>query len=161
MSADLEREAREAAVGRYTSVPDWASLGAAKQWELQDRERHFEYGYIAAATLREKEIAYLSDARSRELQVLVKYLRQIKERDAEIATLRARVAELELEVEITAREALDRIAELEGMVPKWVWDDEEFALKEVGWRCVGSKWVGSHTAHYMTPPPIPVPETKP
>ncbi len=59
MSADLEREAREAAVGRYTSVPDWASLGAAKQWELQDRERHFEYGYIAAATLREKEIGEL------------------------------------------------------------------------------------------------------
>ena len=145
MSADLEREAREAAVGRYTSVPDWASLGAAKQWELQDRERHFEYGYIAAATLREKEIAYLSDARSRELQVLVKYLRQIKERDAEIATLRARVEELE------------------GMVPKWADANEAPRLEDLGWLRAYDDKCGDDPRMWLMcmAPPIPVPETKP
>lgn len=80
-----------------------AATKADRQWNAtlgpQTRSNYrsgFRDGYRDAATLREKEIAYLSDARSRELQVLVKYLRQIKERDAEIATLRARVAELEM-----------------------------------------------------------------
>jgi hypothetical protein len=164
VSADLEREAREAAVGRYTSVPDWASLGAAKQWELQDRERHFEYGYLAAATLREEEIeelrAEVNDWRESAKKAAgepcgdeahcacVPLLR------AEIATLRARVAVLW------------------GMVPRWVVADTGYPVKGTeferlyssGWRVVQMK---DHCPYHsltrlcLMAPPIPVPETKP
>jgi len=80
-------------------------------------------------------------------------------REQEIERLRARVDELELEVEITAREALDRIAELEGMVPKWVRNGERFLSEDAGWKCIDGKWDGPDRLHLMVPP-IPLPETK-
>lgn len=154
MSADLEREAREAAVGRYTSVPDWASLGAAKQWELQDRERHFEYGYIAAATLREKEIGELRallEKLQKDAALYAEYVRRNPpvgmrdETEREIATLRARVEELE------------------GMVPKWADANEAPRLEDLGWLRAYDDKCGDDPRMWLMcmVPPIPVPETKP
>lgn len=86
-------------------------------------------------------------------------------REKAIEELRARVKELELEVEITAREALDRIAELEGRVPKWVGEAEHSRLLQAGWSIAGPEqfWhrpPGAIEAewHWLMVPPIPLPE---
>ena len=89
MSADLEREAREAAEAAADS------LGAMGAWETADGRRDrpgvrfnfteaFRGGYLAAATLREKEI----EGQRHFFNLATE----------EIATLRARVAELEMVV---------------------------------------------------------------
>ena len=70
-------------------------------------------------------------------------------RDAEIASLRARVEELE------------------GMVPRWAEGPERYRLEKLGWSVAGGEMVwhrklGDVEAswHCLMVPPIPLPETK-
>ena len=140
MSADLERKVREAAeqaLDKKRSLLEWTDNAYLYGDGYRD-------GYLAAATLREKEIA----AKDFEIERISKLLvATVTDADKEIATLRARVAELE------------------GMVPKWVLAitrGECGRLLDLGWRSMRSVWsVQNDCSMLLMVPPIPVPETKP
>ena len=52
-----------------------------------------------------------------------------------------------------------RVAELEGMVPRWSDGEELGKLTAEGWRSCQGKIVGNYVLQLMVPP-IPLPETK-
>jgi len=118
MSADLEREAREAAL---LSTP----MGTRYDEDLccydNDSLRdEFVLGYLAAATLREKEIEKLrAGCRRMEwdsaeaMALVLAHEGKIATQDAEIATLRARVAELSAKLEAVPVEEMKAIVEWE------------------------------------------------
>ena len=121
MSADLEREAREAAEGL---VPNKGYGYKAVRDAV--REDGFVMGYKVAATLREKEIA----------------------------TLRARVAELTAVLRTYLTDCGCGIPKPSdcGEIIKWINSDRQ----NINDCCMGCR----DAAHLMAPP-IPVPETKP
>lgn len=70
------------------------------------------------------------------------YLAAAREAEQEIAALRARVAELE------------------GMVPRWVLENESALLNEQGWSVSETDKLGNGPRLWLMVPPIPPPEGK-
>ena len=152
MNTDIEREAREAAL---LSTP----MGTRYDEDLccydNDSLRdEFVLGYLAAATLREKEIEKLRallEKLQKDAALYAEYVRRNPpvgmrdETEREIATLRARVEELE------------------GMVPKWADANEAPRLEDLGWLRAYDDKCGDDPRMWLMcmVPPIPVPETKP
>ena len=62
------------------------------------------------------------------------------------------------EVRAQLREALDRIAELEAMVPKWVPVAQKIALDIQGWLPIEDQKCGDDERQWLMVPPIPLPK---
>jgi len=89
MTSDLEKEARAAADDWMETLPDSSDIGNTET-HVDDA---YEAGYLAAAEPREKKIEELRAEKSGLMDAWVKHKAM---KDAEIASLRARVAELEM-----------------------------------------------------------------
>lgn len=90
-------------------------------------------GYLAAAREAEQEIEFLKSKFRASVECL-------KMRDAEISALRARVTELE------------------GMVPRWVLENESALLNEQGWSVSETDKLGNGPRLWLMVPPTPLPE---
>ncbi len=147
MTTDLERGAREA-VRPYVAnrLLGHEKVYGTKMSMAQEDNccTDFRTGYLAAATLREKEIEELRQKLDTARRAIDAYVADEDDFSAEIATLQARVAELE------------------GMVPKWYTIREWNERFNKGFdREYVPKFFNGPSLWLMCPvPPIPVPETK-
>ncbi|MCC7112144.1 MAG: hypothetical protein IT382_22815 [Deltaproteobacteria bacterium] len=160
MTTDLEREAR--GKSKYFAKRAFESgLITADMEQINASERCFYFGYLAAATLREKEIEELK-ARNTELHIQnrMMYLQNFGTVEAgqekEIATLRARVATVEGMLK-EDRSELTEFCWLSTSDPDW-----SEVNKSKGWeRTAVSHVTRDGRFHlFVAIPPIPVPETK-
>lgn len=156
MSADLEREAAEATHEHACSLLRMGLRPTA----ATERGDHYTLGYLAAATLREKEIEEL---RAKLVQQAHDYRAQVvfwgenaDQRTAEIATLRARVAEMSSQL----TEAKSAIRWMHGYDEPGT---EAFPIcpeyKRYAWRGVARQQFA--IVRDACAEPIPAPETKP
>lgn len=96
-----------------------------------------EAGYLAAAEPRERELERL---REMSRGMIKEHLAQIEEVEAEADALR------------------ERVAELEGLVPRWVQENESAILNEQGWSVSETDKIGNGPRLWLMVPPIPLPE---
>jgi len=137
---DLEREAREAAEVYRVAC----GLGTVGSGQLTHEAIGYAQGFYDAAAPREQELRRLRLLAEEQLTTLRKLKAEMLSdtRDQEIERLRARVAELE------------------GMVPKWVQENESAILNEQGWSISETDKIGNGPRMWLMVPPIPLPETK-
>lgn len=163
MTTDLEREAREAAEAFYPEGQRYLTEEGTRivlryGTALESARSTYIYGYLAAATLREKEVEEL---RAKLVQQAHDYRAQVvfwgenaDQRTAEIAILRARVAE-----------ASSQLTEAKSAI-RWMhgYDEpgtEAFPIcheyKRYAWRGVARKQFA--IVREACAEPIPVPKT--
>lgn len=146
-------------------------LAAAEPREQKIRELRL-LAEEQLTTLRNLKSAMLSDTRDAEIAELRAQLERAKKAidayvmdeerlESEATALRARVAAVQHALQLTQSlltKADRRVAELEGMVPKWVSSDEALLLRDFKWEFCGErKYVQGVRVHLMVPP-IPLPE---
>lgn len=139
----LEQRAREAA--------DRRNMDSRHPTSAETPHGAYMSGYLAAARKAEQEIAALqvelvelrselAEAKASAKATLEVAVRVGGEQLKEIATLRARVAELER------------------MVPRWVLENESALLNEQGWSVSETDKLGNGPRLWLMVPPIPLPE---
>lgn len=133
---EMEKEAREAALSE-------CAVDESAGW-------NFRLGYLAAAEPRERALEAMKEAcqkwewsSAESAAVVLACEGKIAKQTDEIAALRARVAELE------------------GMVPRWVPVAQKISLDIQGWLPLDDQRCGDSERLWLMVPPIPLPEPKP
>lgn len=134
---DLQQQAREAAL---LSTPLSTPYAEDQCWYDNDALRdEFVAGFLAAAEPRETELIELRPKLADRNKRLAAAFEKHDVLCAEIDTLSARVAELE------------------GMVPRWVPVAQKIALDIQGWLPIDDQKCGDSERQWLMVPPIPLP----
>lgn len=169
----IEAAAREAAERFIGGIPRVPFMGGALEACRVAYQAGFKDGHAscdAEIAEKDREISRIGEARGRELAVLVTYLRQIKERDSEIASLRAKLAAmreplwmLRSEHEAEMAELRARLEAAEARSPRWVrYTSEEWeSLVRDGWKFAIDSEDDPFRPHLLMVKPVPLPETEP